>query len=80
VGAVLQAAHVAEYAEQRTAALTAAEASRTHIAGALKVLTGQHIHTCTEGGRAKEELEQLTGAYDQLSEQVCLANCLVVAQ
>lgn len=58
-------------AEQKGKALAAAEGSRAQIAGALRALTGQHERTCAIGSRAAEELEQLTAAYDQLSEQVC---------
>jgi hypothetical protein len=70
VDVVLQAAQAAEEAEQRAAALAAAEAGRAHIAGALRALTGQHERVCAEGRHATEELQQLTGACDQLSVQV----------
>jgi hypothetical protein len=82
---MLQAAQAAEDAEQQAAELAAAEAGRAQIAGALKVLTGQHERVCAEGRHANEELQQLTGAHDQLSEQVragerlrgcCSSTCL----
>lgn len=67
---MLQAAQAAEDAEQRATSLAAAEAGRAHIAGALRALTGQHERVCAEGRHATEELQQLSGACDQLSEQV----------
>lgn len=82
---MLQAAQAAEDAEKQATALAAAEAGRAQIAGALRALTGQHERVCTEGRHASQELEQLTGAYDQLSEQVragerlcgcCSSTCL----